>query len=211
MPMNRSVVLCFYTVLALLCYTEIVSPVYAESVGSEINVPIYFVASEPVTAADFTVAVSGGTLQSVGCGGSGFVDLGLSAGNRCVVFNYSGGTTGIFATAVVSANTIGTLTVTASGTLSTSLGEEPSLYEISGAEYEIINAPTSTPTNTPTNTPTPTSTPTNTPTPTPTLSVTFTPTPSGQLPNSGTLELTGSVIVIGFLTIVVGAFALFRL
>jgi hypothetical protein len=203
-------------------------PAYAVEVGDTLNVPISFTASETVTAADFTVSVSGGTLNSLGCGGSGFTDLGTSSGNQCVVFSTTGATSGIIATAVITADTEGSLVVTAAGDLSTAQGQAPTSSEFNGGTYTVTAASTatptstvtSTPTTTPTATPTPTMTPratfTDTPTPTPNTAATSTPTtaasvtskftstPTTILPVSGTLSDSFGFIAISLVFSVLG-------
>lgn len=156
---------------------------HAETVGSTISVPITFTASEAVTAADFTLSISSnGQIQSISCGGSGFSSL-SSNGNQCVVFNPSGATSGTLATATVVANSAGTLTVTATGTLSTAGGVAPSSGQISGQTYTITGSGGSTSTGT--------TTPTRTPS----------PTPIGALPSSGSVSTTMlfTLIVSGLL------------
>lgn len=187
----------FILILLMTLLMRVGSGVQAEIVGSTINAPITFTASEAVTAADFTISVSGGTFSSVACGGAGFNDL-SSSGSRCIIFNVDGATSGTIATVMVLADTVGTLVVSATGTLSTAGGSEPSSWSLTGATYNIIAGSTSTPTPTGTLTPTPTGTLTPTPTsatvstPTPITTSTLTPTPTSTpvLPKSGVVSET---------------------
>ena len=99
-----------------------------------VDVPITFEASEAVTAADFTVAVSGGTLLSLKCGGDGFNALDSGRPDNCIIFNPTGATSGTIGTATVRADGSGTLSVTPSGTFSTANGVEPSSSQIKGTD-----------------------------------------------------------------------------
>jgi hypothetical protein len=166
----------------------------AEEIGSTIETAITFTASEDITAADFTVSVSGGTLTNLDCGGAGFSVL-TSTDTNCVIYNTEGATSGTIATATVSADTAGTLTVSATGTMSTAEGVEPSSSSFNGGTYTITDSSQSA-TNTPT--PTPTSRPNATATPAPTTRSTNTPTPvASNLPRTGT---TANTITFAFLT-----------
>ncbi|NTV31240.1 hypothetical protein HGA91_04680 [candidate division WWE3 bacterium] len=200
--------LSFVVVLVLIFFAFIeVKHSMAESIGDTFNSTITFSASENVTAADFTVTVSGGTLNSLTCGGSGFSNL-ASSGNNCVVFNPIGATSGTLATVNITATMEGTLTVVVTGTLSTSGGSPPTTGQLIGESF-TITASTITPTATPSPTVMPsvttalTLTPSATATPTTTISdaptVMPTPTLSGitrNLPVTGTSSVTSLLIVI---------------
>lgn len=161
-------------------------------VGDVVSAPITFTASDSVTAADFTVLVTGGALVDLVCGGSRFLDAGNSSGSRCIVFYPDGSTEGTIASAFVSASQVGTLTISVDGQLSTENGIPPASGELSGASYVVVSpSPSVTPpTSTPTLVP-----PTLTPTPIPP-----TPTPAGGnltvVPDVSQTQL-GSVTISG--------------
>ena len=170
-------------VIAFLLISQTTS-VSAELLGSTITTQVSFNASEVVTAADIVISVAGGTIQSVSCGGDVFNDLGTSTGTRCVVFDTTGSTSGVIATVEVLADTLGTLTVSASGTLSTPGGGEPSTFEFIGGTYNITNTGS-------------TSTPT--------------PTVGNELPKSGIVENTLVIALMSMTSILIGFVALRRL
>ena len=199
-------VLALAGVLFILFSFSTQSIIDAEFVGDDITVPITFSAGESVTAADFTVSVSGGTILNLTCGGSGFSNL-SSSGNNCVVFNPTGATSGTIATALVRADSIGTLTVLATGTLSTAGGTPPASGQINGASY-TITASSATPTPTPTSTSTPIPTTgsgsgvINTNTPTSSSIVIATSTGTSGLPQSGAVTNTVVLMMVcGLLTL----------
>ncbi|NTV31243.1 hypothetical protein HGA91_04695 [candidate division WWE3 bacterium] len=173
--MRNTALLSSFVALFLTTALLVPSVTQAETVGSTISVPITFTASDAVTAADFTVSVTNGQLQEISCGGSGFSSL-SSNGSQCVVFNPSGATSGTLATVTVLANTAGTLTVSAVGTLSTAGGVAPTTGQINGSTYTITGSGGATATSTPA----------------PSASTSRTPTPTaiGALPSSGAVDAT---------------------
>lgn len=135
--LKKNKVYFFLAGFTLLIVRNLVVVVLAESIGDVLTVPIRIQTSEPVTAADLTILVTGGELLSVECGGSVFEKL-ISDGSNCVVFDTKGGTRdGVVAKALVKADQAGTLTVSVKGTLSTADGIEPSSWSINGAVYQI--------------------------------------------------------------------------
>lgn len=168
--------------------------VHAEAVGDSLTVPISFTSSDPVTAADITITVSGGTLTDLTCGGDGFSDLGTGADDQCVVFHTSGATTGVIATASVLADTAGTLTVSAEGTFSTSQGVEPTTVQINGDSFTITGTSSGGGDNGGSPTPTTTQGFSN-PTATPTLANT------AKLPDTGVVENTIVLFIFAFIAL----------
>lgn len=107
------------------------------STGQNISVPISFSASDNVSAMEFNVNVSGGSLVGLRCGGSGFSNI-SSGGNKCVIANLGGGAkSGVVGTATVRSNTPGTINVTAGGSLSNSSGGSVG-GGFSGATHTIV-------------------------------------------------------------------------
>ncbi|NTV31241.1 hypothetical protein HGA91_04685 [candidate division WWE3 bacterium] len=137
----------------------------------KLYVPVSFNASEAVTAADYTLSITGGELLQTSCGGSGFREI-LHNNNNCVVFNVNGVTQGVIGSAVVRPTTTSTsLSVNITGTLSTESGRAPSTGTFNNLTIPVNRAASATPTNMPsptvTVTPSPTVVPTATTAPTP--------------------------------------------
>ncbi len=156
-------------IATLVTISGIFSQTYGENIGDTVTGYITFTAEENVTAADFTISVSGGSVGTISCGGSGFTNVG-SSGSNCVVANLGGGAqSGTLATVTATANQAGTLSISASGTLSNGSGQSAGGGSLHGQSF-TINAPSAPqPTATPRPAgPTPTPTPIPEPTPTPT-------------------------------------------
>jgi hypothetical protein len=107
--------------------------------GDEISVPITFTSSEPVTAVDYTITINNGTLSSLTCGGPGFENTEVSDGTHCVIFNPNGMIQGSIGNVVVSTNSIGSLTVGATGFASNRNGERPESFNISQPSFTVVN------------------------------------------------------------------------
>jgi hypothetical protein len=135
----RSIIILLWILSAAISTFFLLHPesVYANTIGTVIQVPITFSANENVTALDYTVSVTNGTLTGLNCGGVGFTTISSSASN-CVLANLSGGANnGRVGTATVRATVVGTLSVNVSGSLSNAEGKNASGGRISGATYTI--------------------------------------------------------------------------
>lgn len=135
----------FLLTLSALVSAFLFLPINSVQAQETTEVPIVFESSEPVTAAEFNVAVTGGTLVSLKCGGDGFQSLDTNNPDKCIVFNPSSATSGTIGVATVRSNG-GQVTVTPDGTFSTAEGVEPSQSTIRGTDYTTGgNTTTSTP------------------------------------------------------------------
>ncbi|NTV31239.1 hypothetical protein HGA91_04675 [candidate division WWE3 bacterium] len=138
---NNSVLFATISLLSTVFYINSANLVHAQDT---VDVPIVFESSDPITAADFSVEVNGGTLISLKCGGDHFQSIDTSMQNKCIVFNPSGATSGTLGTATVRSTNGGKATVTPSGTFSTAEGVEPSHSTIRGTDTANVNTNTNT-------------------------------------------------------------------
>lgn len=138
----------------------------------KLYVPVAFNASEPVTAADYTLTITGGEFLQMACGGSGFREI-LMRNNNCVTFNVDGANQGVIGSAVIrpTANS-NSVVMNVTGTLSTESGRAPATGSFVSLTIPVNRTVSPTPTvsvvPTVTINPTPSSTPSPTLTPTPT-------------------------------------------
>ena len=108
----------------------------AETAAHSFSVPINFVATEKITAVDFTVEVTGGHLDRVSCGGDNFKKL-IENENRCVEYATAGVQSSTLGSVWVTADGPGLLEIKANGLMSTAEGEAPVESRFVGASITI--------------------------------------------------------------------------
>lgn len=109
------------------------------NVGDLVSIPITFTSTEPVTAGDFTVAISGGVFENITCGSGTFETLSISSGLRCIVYSPTGQTSGTVAYVVVKATQPGTIGVSVSGSMSTNAATIPAGLQLIGGSRVVVN------------------------------------------------------------------------
>ena len=109
------------------------------AVGSKVVVPITLDSpNEPVTAADFTTTVSGASLDEMVCGGFTFQDTRVAKeDNHCIVFSAVGQNDATIASAIITADKVGTVTIGVNGKLSTGSGTYPADGMIVGTVFTV--------------------------------------------------------------------------
>ncbi|NTV30844.1 hypothetical protein HGA91_02600 [candidate division WWE3 bacterium] len=109
-------------------------------VGKKVIVPIVLDSPKmSVTAADFTITAGGATLDDVVCGGLAFRNTGVIRDtNRCVVLSQKGHKNATVASAIVSTTTAGTVTISATGTVSDGTNNSPADGAIVGNVFSVV-------------------------------------------------------------------------